>query len=335
MVLAAGLGTRMRPLSHLAAKPVLPVLNRPLLRWTLELLARSGVDEVIVNLHHRPGSVRRALGDGRDLGLRITYSYERRVLGTAGGPRKVRERLGDQPFLLVNGDVAFDFDLRSLYNRHLASGAQATLALLAHPRARSYGAVITDRRGRVLSLAGLPRPARGTASLFTGVHVLSPALLDRLPRGPSDSVRDLYAPLVAEGGRILGVRVRGAWYDLGSPALYLASQVSMMASGFRDVPRGAVVDPDARVAAEARVEASVVGAGVVVEAGARVTGSVLWPGARVGAGAAVRDAILAGRVRVLAGERLAGTAVLPARRLGRQAEGLTRRGDQVYVEIRR
>ena len=136
MVLAAGLGTRMRPLTLLRAKPALPVMNRPLLHWTLDLLARNGVTEVMINLHHLPFTVMEAVGDGRVFGLRVTYSREPRILGTGGGPRKVRSFFGDDPFILVNGDMVFDFDLRGLVRRHEKTGARATLALRPNPDPR-------------------------------------------------------------------------------------------------------------------------------------------------------------------------------------------------------
>lgn len=314
MVLAAGLGLRMRPLTLLRAKPVLPVLNRPLLHWTLELLRRHGVTDVIVNLHHLPRTVRRSVGDGRTLGLRVSYSFERRILGTSGGPRKVRRFFGDEPFLLVNGDVLFDFDLSDLVRRHAASGARATLALKAHRKVEAYGGVVTGPGGFIRALAGLPRPAPGRPLLFTGVHVLDPDLLDRLPPGPSDSVRDLYAPLVAEGQRLLGVRVSGAWYDFGSPSLYLASQLSMMSSGFRGAGAARLVHPEARVHPRARVTRSVVGAGAVVGEGAVVSGSVLWEGAEVGRGARVSASIVATGGRVGEEEAVERAVVLPARK---------------------
>jgi len=187
MVLAAGLGTRMRPLTLDRAKPVLPVLNRPLLHWTLEMLASHGVEEVMINLHYLPRSVRAAVGDGRAFGLKVSYSFERDILGTGGGPRKVRHWIGDETLLLLNGDVVFDFDLTALRRRHERGGAPATLALLPNPDLRRYSPVITGPDGRVKSIAGLPRPARGTASMFTGVHILDPALLDRL----SDKIASL------------------------------------------------------------------------------------------------------------------------------------------------
>jgi len=316
MVLAAGLGLRMRPLSRLRAKPVLPVLNRPLLHWTLESLARHGVTEVVVNTHHQAASVRRAVGDGRAFGLRVAYSHERRILGTAGGPRRVRRFFGNEPFLLVNGDVFFDFDLASLVARHRASGALATLALRPNPDPRLYGPVVTARDGRVVSILGKPAPGRGTVSLFAGVHVLEPSLLDRLPaRGASDSVRDLYIPALAHGARLLGVRAKGAWYDLGTPALYRTAQIALLAAG-RGGDAGSLVDPTAEIGPDARVVRSVVGPGCRIGAGASVVESVLWEKVRVGASARVSGSVLAAGTRVEAGARATGRLGLASGRGG-------------------
>jgi mannose-1-phosphate guanylyltransferase len=315
MVLAAGLGERMRPLTELIAKPALPVLNRPLLHWTLEHLASHGVREVVINLHHLPRTIRRVVGNGRAFGLAVRYSNEAEILGTGGGPRKLRRFLGDEPFLLVNGDVIFDFDLTALVRAHRRSRALATLALRPNPDPSRYSPVVTARDGRVLSIAGRPRAARGTASLFTGVHVMDPAVLDRLPLGPSDSVRDAYFPMLGAGERIQGLRVKGAWYDFGSPALYLRSHAAILASGLRG-RAGArrVIDPTAKVSTTARIVGSVVGPGCVVEAGATVTGSVLWNGVRVGERSEVRDSILTSRVTVTAGQRHEGVTWIAGRR---------------------
>ncbi|HVR69282.1 MAG TPA: NDP-sugar synthase [Vicinamibacteria bacterium] len=333
MILAAGLGTRMRPLTLLAAKPVLPVLNRPLLHWTLEALARAGVRDVVVNTHHLAATVRRALGDGAAFGLRIRYAHERRILGTGGGPRAVRRFFDREPFLLVNGDVLFDFDLRAVVERHRAAGVRATLVLRGHPDVESYGGVVTGRDGLIRSIAGLPRPAAGRGALFTGVHVMDPVLLERLPPGPSDSVRDLYAPLLAEGERLLGLRVRSAWYDFGSPSLYLASQIAMMSRGFGGPPRPLLVHPQARVHERSRLRRCIVGRRCVVEEGAEVSDSVLWEGARVGAFARVRHSVLATGARVGAGEAVAGQVLIPARRLRARPRGGRLRDGQYSMEL--
>ena len=312
MVLAAGLGERMRPLTLVRAKPVLPVLNRPLLQWTLARLAQQGVTEAVVNLHYLPATVRRALGNGRALGLRIRYSQEGEILGTGGGPRKVRRFFDDGPFVIVNGDVLFDFDLRALVREHRRSGALATLALRRNPDPRRYGGAVLDRGAWVRAIAGRPVPRRGHPWLFTGVHVLDPALLARLPAGRSDSVRDLYIPLLAEGGRIRGVALEGAWYDFGSPALYLSSHMSLLSSGFRAVrPRAKLVHPSARVARGAVVERSVIGAGCVIGSGARIQGSVLWDDVQVGAESRVRGSIVASGARLAPGTVVRDTVVVP------------------------
>ncbi|HEY3119307.1 MAG TPA: NDP-sugar synthase [Vicinamibacteria bacterium] len=312
MVLAAGLGTRMRPLSLLKAKPALPVLNRPLIHWTLELLARHGVKEVMVNLHHLPSTVMRAVGDGAAFGLRVSYSRERRILGTGGGPRRVREFLGDEPFLLVNGDVVFDFDLTDLVRRHNASGARATLALCENPDVRRYGAVTTGPGGWIQAFGGHAPSRNGAGAFFAGIHVMDPALLDRLPPGPSDSVRDLYIPLIRERGRVLGVRVRGPWYDFGNPSLYLSSQVAMLRSGFRGLEVDTLIHPRARVHPDSWIRRCVIGPDTVVEAGSVLKESVVWDRVRIGASATVRCCVLATGTRVHAHERAEKLVVVPA-----------------------
>ncbi len=331
MVLAAGLGLRMRPLTLMRAKPVLPVLDRPLLQFTLERLAKAGVRDVVVNLHHLPDSVIDAVGTGRGLGLRIHYSFEREILGTGGGPRAARDFFGREPFLLVNGDVYFDFELRALVARHSASGALATLALRAQPDTGAYSSVVTDRRGRILSIGGRPRPGEGTVSMFAGVHVLGAQLLDRLPPGPSDSVRDLYVPLLREGAHLAGVRCTGAWYDFGRPALYRDAQLRML----RGRGRGQILlGSRARIAAAAVVRRSVLGAGSRVARAARVGRSVLWPDAAVEHGARVAGSIVTSGGVVRTGERAEDVIVLPLAALGPgDRAGVERHGDMAWVGI--
>ena len=309
MVLAAGLGLRMRPLSALRAKPALPVLNKPLLVWTLERLARHGFRDVVVNTHHLPESVGEAVAEVRGTGVRVTLSREPQALGTGGGLRHARRLLGSGPILVVNGDVLFDFDLGALVRRHRSSGAAATLALKPNPDPSTYGPVVTGSDGRVRSLAGLPHRVRGPVSLFTGVQVVDASLLDRLGPGVSDSVRDLYVPMVAAGETVLGLRVRGAWYDLGTPALYLGAQMNLLARRGRSL-----IHHTARVERGARVTRSVLGPGCVVSRGARVTESVLWDAVTVDADADIRRSIVASGVRVSGARRIAQRVGVPTER---------------------
>jgi mannose-1-phosphate guanylyltransferase len=246
----------------------------------------------------------------------------------------VREAFGDEPLLIVNGDVLSEIDLRRLAAAHRASRARATLALRRNPVPYAYSPVVSDRSGRILSIAGRPRGARGTVSMFASVHVLDPALLDRLPNGASDSVRDLYIPLLAEGGYLQGVRFRGAWYDFGRPSLYRDAQVRLIPGRGRD---RCLVDGRARIGATARLRRSVVGRGARVSAEARVERSILWDGAVVEAGARVARAIVTTGGVVRAGERAEDVIVMPAGALGSGGDAggpLEWRGDMAWVELR-
>jgi mannose-1-phosphate guanylyltransferase len=244
----------------------------------------------------------------------------------------VRELFGDEPLLIVNGDVLFDIDLRKLAAAHRASGARATLALRRNPVPYAYSPVVSDRSGRILSIAGLPRRVRGPVTMFASVHVMDPALLERLPEGPSDSVRDLYIPLLGEGAHLKGMRTRGAWYDFGRPSLYRDAQLHLLPGSGRG---RFLVDGRARVAATARLSRCVVGA-ARVGAGARVTRSVLWDGAVVEAGGRVEGAVVATGGVVRAGERARNAIVLPADAVADEAGAggrVERRGDMAWVEL--
>jgi NDP-sugar pyrophosphorylase family protein len=329
MVLAAGYGLRMRPLTLLRAKPALPVLNRPLLHWTLERLARAGVREVVVNAHHLPETIEAAVRSARGFGLRLrTVREPDEILGTGGGPRAVRDWLGRGPVLLVNGDVYFGMDLGALAARHRALGARATLALRRNPG--GYSAVVSEpRSGRILSIAGRPRPAEGVVSMFASVHVLDPALLERLPPGVSDSVLDLYIPMLGRGEPVHGSRVAGAWYDFGRPSLYRDAQLRLL-------PRGrSLVDKAALVSGGAAVRRSVVGARSRVGPGAVVESSVLWEGAAVEAGGRASRSILTEGAVVRNGERAREVIVLPAALARQQDAGgaIERHGDMAWVAI--
>ncbi len=312
MILAAGFGLRMRPLSLLRAKPALPVLNRPLIHWTLERLARGGVKDVVVNLHHLPDTIRGEMGIGRRLGLRVRYSYERRILGTGGGPRAVREFFGDEPCLIVNGDIWFDFDLKRLLASHRRLGALATLALRPNPDPSRYSPVVLGPQGAIRAIGGRPHARRGAPLLFTGVHILEPELLDRLPRGECDSVRSLYVPAIARGERIAGVMVRGAWYDLGTPELYLRAQRALLRRKATGARAGSVVHRSARVGRGAHLKGSVIGPHCRIGDGATVEGSILWERVCVGRSARVRGAILTTCSEVGDGERVTGVRLRPS-----------------------
>lgn len=339
MVLCAGLGTRLRPLTDRLPKPAAPLCDVPLVAWTLALLRGAGVRRAVVNTHHLPAAMEAAArAAGRALGLPLEISHEPVIAGTGGALREARALLrGADPVLLVNGDVLFDLDLGAVLAAHRSSRALATMVLLPMPPGARYATVEVDAGGAVRRIAGAFGPGGGALVPwhFSGVHVLSPELLEAVPAEPfeADVNRHVYPPLMA-GGRIRGFVADGYWSDLGTPRRYLEATRDVLegrvplrrfagaepltaaeqpAPGVRAGP-GAVVAPGAHVAAPsylgpgARAEpgaavgpGAVVGAGVVVPRGAAVVGATVWPGTALAPGERVEDAVAAGELRVGAG----------------------------------
>lgn len=233
MLLAAGFGERLLPLTATLPKPLLPVLGRPLATLLLRRLAQAGVTEAVVNLHHRPDVMRRVLGDGTMCGLSaLHYSHEEKLLGTGGGVAHARPLLqSDEPVLISNADYLADIDLRAALAAHLQSGHLATLVLI--PTRAGYGHVEVDAEGCILSLAGKPEtpPERVAARRsFAGLHILDPSVLERLSSRPGTClVRDLHRSL-AEEGRLGSWLHSGFWWEFGSPELFLEGSFHLMDS---------------------------------------------------------------------------------------------------------
>jgi mannose-1-phosphate guanylyltransferase len=321
MVLCAGLGTRLRPLTDVVPKPAVPVCGLPLVRWSLALLAGAGVRRAVVNVHHLPGEMARSAEEAaRALGLALAVSREPVIAGTGGALREARALLaGADAIFLLNGDVLFDVDLPAALAAHRATGALATMVLLPMPAGARYASVEVDRGGAVRRLAGAFGPGgEGLAPWhFSGVHVLSPALLDRVPAAPFevDVNRHVYPPLMASGA-VRGLVAGGYWNDLGTPARYLEASRDVLLgrvplarfsgadpfAATRELAPGVRAAPDARIDPTARVVApAFVGARALVPAGARVEDAVVWEGTALAPGERLEHAIAAGPLRVPAG----------------------------------
>jgi mannose-1-phosphate guanylyltransferase len=306
LVLAAGLGTRLRPLTNLTPKPLLPVRGVPILGHTLARLAAAGCEAAAVNLHYLGDSIRQRFGDSYQ-GLPLTWSEEPEVLGTLGALYPLKEFLAPADLvLLVNGDSLCDWPFRKLIRRHLASGARSTLLLTSRPDpARFGGGVGIDRDGRLLSF-WQGKPERGEVArrcVFAGAHVFSPELLSRLKPGKSDIVRDLYVPMLAAGEVIGSVVDGGLWHDMGTPQRFLDGTLA---------GRSSWISPAASLDAGTKVRRSSIEPGATVEKGVRIEGSVLLPGARIGKGSVVRESIVGFGAIVPPGSRIERRIVMPA-----------------------
>jgi mannose-1-phosphate guanylyltransferase len=326
MVLAAGLGTRLRPLTYEIPKPMVPVLDRPVMAHILDLLAAHGLNEVIANLHWFPDTITGHFGD------RLTYSFEPELLGTAGGVRNCAEFFGGESFLVISGDALTDIDLTALLKRHEGSGGVATLAVKKVSDTREYGVVLHDREGRITGFQEKPAPEEALSDLGNcGIYVFTPEIFDYFPDRPFvDWANDVF-PTLLEGDVPFHIHeTREYWNDVGSLAELRQGTFDALRGELRlrmegvERSAGVIVAQDCELPASVEIEGPAwIGAGVQVGEGVRLTGPiVLGDGAKVGAQAKLRSSIL-----------LPGTQVLPGAIMidaiaghGEILRSLTRRG---------
>jgi mannose-1-phosphate guanylyltransferase len=305
MILAAGKSTRLGALGAVLPKPLVPICGYPAIAFGLALCRQAGLTEVVINLHHHGELLAQALGDGRAHGVRITYSEEPDLLGTGGGIARARRLFRSPRVLVLNGKVVADVDLAAVVAAHEAAPERtvATMVVRPDPDPASWAPVGVDTTGRVVALRNQRAehtPVGAIADrMFTGIHVLEPALLDRLPEGVSDVIAEAYIPALLAGERVQSFPLTGYFAEHSTPARYLEGNLALL----RDptlvrhppgplvgVDPGAFVDPTARVLMPVRIAAgavieggatigpdAVIGAGARVRRGARVERSVLWP----------------------------------------------------------
>ena len=292
IVLSAGYGTRLWPLTEDRTKPAIPILGKPLVGYVAEYLAGYGIDEIVVNLHHRPESVRRALGDGSRFGVKLYYVEEPEILGTSGALDNTREFFERDTFVVVNGKIITDIDLNAALETHRKTNAIATLVLLPNTRRERFSVVETED-GRIKGFGGMPaQDGTGPAPLmFTGIHILEPRIFDYIPRGVfSDSVINVYPPAIASGETLAAHVASGKWRELSTLRRYLDISVELL---------------------KEEGKALVAGAQTVISTSATVTESILWDDVEVAAGARVTRAILADDVKIHAGEIVENAVVVP------------------------
>lgn len=216
MILAAGLGTRMRPLTNSIPKALAPVAGRPLIEYTLLFVKAQGIEEVVINLHHHGQKLRETLGNGSTYGLRITYSPEDPLLDTGGGIKKAQPFLDGEPFLVLNSDTILDFDLTAFLAVHHRTHAIGTLLLRPNPDSEQYGLIETDQQGAIRRIRGEPSEIEVNRPLsdfmFTGCQVLEPRIFDYMPEGRAFSTtHKLYPQLIRRGETLQSFLHAGAW----------------------------------------------------------------------------------------------------------------------------
>jgi NDP-sugar pyrophosphorylase family protein len=310
LVLTAGLGTRLRPLTTYRAKPAMPVGSDPLVGRILRQIAAAGITEAVLNLHHLPASITREVGDGTQYGLRVRYSWEQPlVLGSGGGPRHALPLLDGDTLLIVNGDTLCDLPIRDVWEAHVASGARVTLGLMPHPEAGRYGGVTIDDRRMAGVAAGsaavagergptraplaqgavtgfVPRSSRVPSAHFPGIQFVHRSVFATLPDDvPASSVGGVYDALIAaQPGAIHGIVFDARFEDVGTVDDYRRTCLELAGDA-----SGNVVAPTAEV-----------------DASATLRDTIVWPGAVIPAGCTLERVIVTGHVPVAPGTHASG-----------------------------
>lgn len=292
MILAAGFGTRLFPLTIDRTKPAIPFLGKPLVGYVAEYVARFGFKEVVVNLHHQPDSVVKALGDGSDFGVKIHYTLEQpEILGTGGGLENARRFLEDEAFLIVNGKIITDIDISEAVRTHKERGALATMVLKENPRHERFTVVDTSD-GLVTGFGGFPSQAENNGSgpaplMFTGIHIVEPVVFEYIQPGVySDIVQVFYRKAIAEGKPIAAHVATGTWYELSTIPRYLDISLAMMDGC--SVFKGANCD----ISAGASVRNSIIWDNVVVSDDVRLDRTIIADGVRIEPGSVFENAAI-------------------------------------------
>jgi mannose-1-phosphate guanylyltransferase len=296
MVLAAGLGTRLRPLTFEITKPMVPVLDRPVMEHIVDLLDKHGFEQVIANLHYFPDSIREYFGE------RLSYRFEEELLGTAGGVRGCAEFFGDEPFLVISGDALTDIDLQAFAARHKQAGGVATLAVKQVPDTREYGVVLHDREGRITGFQEKPPPEEALSDLGNcGIYMFDPKIFDYFPSRPFvDWAQDVFPVLLENDVPFYIHEVREYWNDVGSLGELrqgtfdaLQGELHLEIEG-QEISPGVIVAGGQELPADVEVEGPAwIGTDVSIGAGVRLMGPVvLGDGATVGDHAQLRESIV-------------------------------------------
>lgn len=327
MILAAGLGTRLLPLTNVVSKPMVQMAGRPCMEHAIRLLNKHGFDDIIVNLHYMPEKIKGYFGDGSQFGVKITYSYEEELLGTAGGLKKVEDFFAGEPVLIVSGDALTDINLTEFYQHHKEQGGIATLALKQVADPSQYGVVVREGE-RIKAFQEKPKKEEAISNLAnTGIYLFEAEIFDHIPAESFyDFGKQVFPELLEKDEKMAGYKMSGYWCDVGDLAVYREAHYDMLTGQVQvDIPGkelgtsiwlgkpvsidtdsvlvgpiflgdNCVVEKGAKIYGPA-----VLGRGCRVEQGAVVKRSIFWDNVKVEAGAVVNDCIIASDCDITSG----------------------------------
>ncbi|MBT5027413.1 MAG: NDP-sugar synthase [Nitrospinaceae bacterium] len=309
MILAAGFGTRLKPLTQGLPKPMFPVLNRPLLEHTLNFLSAQGIQDILVNVHHLPDQITKYFGDGSDFGVRLQFSVEEEILGTAGGLKKAQPFLEKETFLLMNSDVLADIDLNQVIQFHKEKKSCLTLVVRQDAQPEKYKPIELADDGRITRFveASVKNPPSSTQRvMFTGIQVMEPEVFSRIPSGQfCGTTEDVFPSMIAEGLPVYGVLHEKYWIDMGTRETYIQAQADALdgrltlKTSTSKAPEGPLIIPPVHIGNACEIAKdcqvgpyAVLGEGCRIRSGAVVENSVLWKDVTIGSDATVQNSIV-------------------------------------------
>lgn len=322
MIMAAGVGSRLMPMTTDIPKPMIPMANRPLMANTVQLLHRHGFDQIIANLHYHADCISSYFGDGQAFEVSLRYSREEELLGTAGGVKRCEWFLNDC-FIIVSGDALTDIDLTELLRAHKQHGALATIALREVQDVEHFGIVIADEYGHIKSFQEKPRPEEALSRVAnTGIYVFEPEIFKYIPVGEFyDFGKQVFPHLVKVGAPFYGVVVEDYWCDVGNIATYRQAHADVLEGKVRAELTGelSILKNKSRVLLGTGTKAGkntefngnvVIGAGCSIGDNVSISDSVIWNETVIGDNVIIQDAIIGSRCRINAGKYIAaGTAM--------------------------
>lgn len=309
MILAAGFGTRLLPLTRCLPKPMFPVMNRPLLAHTIDLLKSFGIRDITVNLHHLPEKVLNAFADSAEMGVRLNFSREEMILGTAGGIKAAQRHLDGGAFVVINSDILVNIDLRPVLEFHRRKGSCLTLVVRKDASPENFDPIEIDADGRVAHFIGassMNLPENTSRVMFTGIQIMEPEIFDRIPAGQfCETTKDVFPQMIEDGLPVYGFLHEGYWIDLGKRESYLQAHEDALAgrvflkSPPSHEPEGPFIVPPVAIGRHCRIARdsqvgpyAVLGDECTVKQGAVIEHSVCWENVTLDSNSTVRRSIL-------------------------------------------
>jgi|LakMenEpi03Aug12_release.lakeMendotaPanAssembly.Ray.scaffolds.fasta_scaffold228166_2 mannose-1-phosphate guanylyltransferase len=322
MVLAAGVGSRLEPLTTQVPKPIVPVANTPVMEHLLKLLAKHGFTEICANLHYMPEKLTEYFGDGSKFGVNLKFRVEEKLSGDAGGVRACREFLQDDTFIVIMGDLITDTDLSKIIAEHKSKKALASIAIKEMEDVTRFGVVVTDENDFITGFQEKPSNEEALSKFIsTGIYVLEPEIFDHIPStGEYGFGRQLFPTLVSKKLPVLGVKIEGYWSDVGCVEQLreanfdaLSGKVKVDLPGKKEkhgdadvlIGEGSSIDNGANLSGlimlgrNCKIQTGatlggmvVLGDNVTVESGVRITNSIVWSGSTIGADAEIENSVI-------------------------------------------